>query len=63
MDDPKEKKFGMKTIFTSGRNLKNLIYNNMSKLFPNSFPVPCQLDCPCTLYTLVKLKGKLSLET
>ena len=32
------KKFGIKTIFTSGCNLKNLICRNKSKLVPNSFP-------------------------
>ena len=32
------KKFGIKTIFTSERNLKNSICRNKSKLLPNSFP-------------------------
>ena len=32
------KQFSIKTIFTSGRNLKNLICRNKSKLLPNSFP-------------------------
>ena len=32
------KNFGIKTVFTSGRNLKNLICRNKSRLLPNSFP-------------------------
>ena len=30
------KEFGIKTVFISGRNLKNLIYRNKSKLLPNA---------------------------
>ena len=41
------KKFCIKTIFTSGRNLKNLICRNKSKLLPGSFPGVYQLDCTC----------------
>ena len=41
------KQFSIKTIFTSGRNLKNLICRNKSKLLPNSFPGVFQLDCTC----------------
>ena len=44
------KKFGIKTIFTSRRNLKNLICRNKSKLLPNSFPwclsIRLYLKCP-----------------
>ena len=36
--------FGIKTMFTSGRNLKNLICRNRSKLLPTSFPRVYQLD-------------------
>ena len=39
------KKFGIKTTFTSGRNLTNLICINKSKLFPNTFPVVFHLQC------------------
>ena len=41
------KNFGIKTIFTSESNLKNLICRNRSKLLPNSFPSVYQLDCSC----------------
>ena len=41
------KQFGIKTIFTSGGNLKNLICRNKSKLLPNSFAGPYQLDRTC----------------
>ena len=38
-------KFGIKTILSSGCNLKNLICTNKSKLLPNSFPGVYQLAC------------------
>ena len=38
------KKFAIKTIFTLGHSLKNLICRNKSKLLPNSFPGVYQLD-------------------
>ena len=41
------KQMGYKVIFTSGRNLKNLLCNNKSKLTPNSNPGVYQLDCSC----------------
>ena len=41
----KIKKFGIKTTFTSGRNLKNFICMNKSKLFPNTFPGVFHLQC------------------
>ena len=52
------KKFGIKTIFTSRRNLKNLICRNKSKLLPNSFPGVYQLDCTCNAYILTKAKRR-----
>ena len=41
------KKFGIKTVFILGRNLKNLICRNKSELVPNSFPGVYRLDCTC----------------
>ena len=38
----------MKTIFTLGRNLKNLICRNKSKLLLHSFPGVYQLGCACS---------------
>ena len=52
------KKFGTKTIFTSGRNLKNLICKNKSKLLPNSFPGVYQLNCTCSALYIGEIKKK-----
>lgn len=41
------KKQGFKIAFSSGRNLKEILCNNKSKLLPNSFPGVYQLDCSC----------------
>ena len=43
------KKSGIKTIFTSRCNLKNLICTNKPKLLPNTFPGVYQLDCTCNV--------------
>ena len=56
------KKFGVKTIFTSGRNLKNLICRNKSKLLPISFPGVYQLDFTCNALYIGETKRKSSLE-
>ena len=56
------KKFDIKTIFTSGHNLKNLICRNMSKLLPNRFPGVYQLGVLAMPYILPKLKRKSLLE-
>ena len=57
------KKFGIKTIFTSGRNLKNLICRNKSKLLPNSFPGVYQLDCTYNALYIVETKKKVITRT
>ena len=57
------KQFGIKTIFTQGRNLKNLICRNKSKLFPNSFPGVYQLDCNCNALYIVETKKKVITRT
>ena len=54
------KRYGIKTIFTSGRNLKNLICRNKSKLLTNSFPGVYQLDTTCN--TLLAKPKRLSLK-
>ena len=54
------KRYGIKTIFTSGRNLKNLICRNKSKLLTNSFPGVCQLDTTCN--TLLAKPKRSSLK-
>ena len=53
------KQFGIKTIFTSGGNLKNLIYRNKSKLLPNSFPGAYHLDCTCNTLYIDETKNKV----
>ena len=56
-------KFGIKTIFTSGLNLKNLICRNKSKLLPNSFPGAYQLDCTCNALYIGETKKKVITRT
>ena len=57
------KKFGIKTIFTSGHNLRNLICMNKSKLLPNSFPDVFQLNCTCNALYIGKAKKKVITRT
>ena len=57
------KNFCIKTIFTSGRNLKNLICRNKSKLLPNSFPGVYQLDCTCNALYIGETKKKVITRT
>ena len=57
------KHFGIKTVFTSGRNLKNLICGNKSKLLSNSFPGVYQLDCTCNALYIGETKKKVITRT
>ena len=57
------KKFGIKTTFTSGSNLKNLICRNKSKLLPNSFPGVYQLDCTCNVLYIGETRKKFITRT
>ena len=41
------KKKNIKTIFTSGPNLKSLLCRNKTKLLPNSYPGVYELKCTC----------------
>ena len=52
-----------KTIFTLGRNLKNFICRNKSKLFPNSLPDVYQLDCTCNALYIGEAKKKVITRT
>ena len=56
-------KFGIKTIFTLGRNLKSLICRNKSKLLPSSFPGIYQLDCTCSALYIGETKRKVITRT
>ena len=55
--------FGIKTIFSSGCNLKDLICRNKSKLLPNSFPGIYQLDCTCNALYIGETKKKVITRT
>ena len=57
------KKFVIKIIFTLGRNIKNLICRNKSKLLPNSFPGVYQLDCTCNALYIGETKKKVITRT
>ena len=59
----KFKKFNIKTVFTSGRNLKNLICRNKSKLLPNSFPGVYQLGCTRNALYIDETKKKVITRT
>ena len=52
-----------KNHFTSGRNLKNLICRNKSKLLPNSFSGVYQLDCTCNALYIDETKKKVITRT
>ena len=56
-------KFGIKTLFTLGRNLKNLICRNKSKLLPNIFSSVYQLYCTCSALYIVEIKKKVITRT
>ena len=53
------KKIVIKTIFTSGRNLKNLIRKDKLKLLPNSFSGVYQFDCICNALYIDETKKKV----
>ena len=57
------KKFGIKTVFTSRCNLKNLTCRNKSKLLPSSFPGVYQFDCTCNALYIDKTKKKVITRT
>ena len=57
------KQFGIKTSFTLGRNLKNLVCRNKSKLLLNSFPGVYQLDCTCNALYIGETKKKVITRT
>ena len=60
---PEELKKSIKTIFTSGCDLKNLICRNKSELFPNSFPGVYQLDCTCNAPNISETKKNVITRT
>ena len=56
-------KIWLKTIFNSGRNLKNLICRNKSKLLRNSVPGVYQLDCTCNALYIRETKKEVVTRT
>ena len=56
-------KFGIKTIFTLGRNLKNLICRNKSNLLLKSFAGVYQLDCTRNALYIGETKKKVITRT
>ena len=53
-----EKK-NIKTIFTSGPNLKSLFCRNKTKLLPNSYPGVYELKCTCNSAYFGETKKKI----
>ena len=57
------KKKNIKTIFTSGPNLKSLLCRNKSKILPNSFPGIYELKCTCNSAYFGETKKKILTRT
>ena len=49
----------IKTVFTSGVNLKSILCQNKSKLIPNSYPGVCTLNCSCNAEYIGETKKKV----
>ena len=52
------KKRDIKTVFTSGANLKSILCQNKSELLPNSFPGVYTLMCSCNAEYIGETKKK-----
>ena len=52
------KKKDIKTVFRSGANLKSILYQNKSKLQPNSYPGVYALNCSCNAEHISETKKK-----
>ena len=57
------KKKSIKTIFTSGPNLKSLLCRNKTKLLLNSYPGVYQLKCTCNSAYFGETKKKILTKT
>ena len=53
------KKKNIKTVFTSGPNLKQLLCRNKSKLTPNSYPGIYEIQCSCNSIYIGETKKKV----
>ena len=56
------KKRGVKTVFTAGRNLKDILCNHKTKLAPNSYPGIYKLSCECGGAYIGETKRKISVR-
>ena len=57
------KKKDIKTVFTSGANLKSILCQNKSKLIPNSYPGVYTLNCSCNADYIGETKKKVITRT
>ena len=57
------KKKDIKTVFTSGANLKSILCQNKSKLIPNSYPGVYALNCSCNAEYIGETKKKVMTRT
>ena len=57
------KKKDIKTVFTSGANLKSILCQNKSKLIPNSYPGVYTLNCSCNAEYIGETKKKVITRT
>ena len=57
------KKKDIKTVFPSGANLKSIMYQNKSKLIPNSYPGVYTLNCSCNADYIGETKKKVITRT
>ena len=57
------KKKKVKTVFTSGVNLKSILCQNKSKLIPNSYPGVYTLNCSCNAEYIGETKKKVITRT
>ena len=57
------KKKKIKTVFTSGTNLKSILCQNQSKLIPHSYPGVYTLSCSCNAEYIGETKKKVITRT
>ena len=57
------KKKDIKTVFTSGANLKSIVFQNKSKLLLNSYPGVYPLNCSCNAEYIGETKKKVMART
>ena len=57
------KKKKIKTVFTSGANLKSILCQNKSKLIPHSYPGVYTLNCSCNAEYIGETKKKVITRT